>query len=95
MSKNKSSKRFGARYGSKIRKNVDEAEAQDYECPECEGKLGRESAGIWKCTKCDLKVAGGAYRRDTGAEETLTRALQVETEELESAKELIEEGEEQ
>lgn len=90
---NKSSKRFGARYGSKIRKNVDEAESQDYECPECGGELDREAAGIWRCTNCDLKVAGGAYRRDTGAEETLKRALQVETEELESAKEQIE-GEE-
>lgn len=89
--KNKSSKRFGSRYGSKIRKNVDEAESRDGECPECGGKLEREVAGIWKCKSCDAKLTGGAYRPDTGAKEMLKKAMQVETEELEEAKELIEE----
>ncbi len=89
----RSSKRFGARYGAKIRKNVDEAESHEGECPECEGELEREAAGIWKCTECGLKVAGGAYNQDTGADETLRRALNVETEELEAAKEQIEEDE--
>lgn len=92
-SKNKSSKRFGARYGSKIRKNVDEAESHEGECPECGGDLKRTAAGIWECTECGVKIAGGAYKQDTGADESLRRALNVETEELEAAKERIEEEE--
>jgi ribosomal protein L37AE/L43A len=82
--KNKSSKRFGSRYGSKIRKNVDEAESrpEGYE---------RVAAGVWINKETGEKVAGGAYDVDTGAEETLKKALRVETEELEAAKEQIEE----
>ena len=82
--KNKSSKRFGARYGSRIRKNVDEAE-QEYE------KYERVAAGIWKNKETGEKVAGGAFKPDTGATEMLDKALKVETEELEEAKEQIEE----
>ncbi len=89
--KNKSSKRCGSRYGSKIRRNVDEAEKRDDKCPECDTKMKRSAAGIWKCPKCGKKVAGGAYKRDTGAQEMLKKALHVETEELEEAKEAIEE----
>lgn len=92
-SKNKSSKRFGARYGNKIRQNVDEAEDRgDTECPECgSDRVDREAAGVWKCRRCGNKVAGGAYKMDTGAEEILQKALRVGTEELEAAKEQVEE----
>lgn len=83
MSKNKSSKRFGARYGSKIRKNVDEAEAKD-------DRYERVAAGIWKDKETGKKFAGGAFRPDTGADEIMEKALKVETEELEAAKEQIE-----
>jgi len=82
--KNASSKRFGSRYGNRIRKNVDEAEQKDEE-------YERIAAGIWKHRETGEVVAGGAYKPDTGAEELLTKALQVETEELEKAKEQIEE----
>jgi len=84
--KNTSSKRFGARYGSKTRQNVDEAEKvpEGYE---------RVSAGVWKDKETGKKVAGGAYKVDTGAEETMQKALQVQTEELEEAKEKIEDDE--
>ncbi|MFB6203672.1 MAG: 50S ribosomal protein L37ae [Candidatus Nanohaloarchaea archaeon] len=92
--KNKSSKRFGSRYGSRTRKNVDEAEStEETECPECgSDRVEREAAGIWKCQKCGEKMAGGAYDRDTGAEEILQKALHTEDapEELEEAKEAIE-----
>jgi ribosomal protein L37AE/L43A len=81
--KNTSSKRFGSRYGSKIRRNVDEAESKE------EG-FEREAAGVWKDEETGKKVAGGAYRVDTGAEETLKKALQVSTEELEEAKQMVE-----
>ena len=84
--KNKSSKRFGSRYGNKIRKNVDEAE----DIPE---GFERISAGIWKNKETGEVITGGAYRPDTGAEEILNKALEVETEELEAAKEQIEDEE--
>ncbi|WEL19461.1 50S ribosomal protein L37ae [Candidatus Nanohalococcus occultus] len=84
--KNTSSKRFGSRYGSKIRRNVDEAESKE------EG-YERVAAGVWKDKETGKKVAGGAYKVDTGAEETMKKALQVETEELEEAKEAIEDDE--
>ncbi|MFB6190334.1 MAG: 50S ribosomal protein L37ae [Candidatus Nanohaloarchaea archaeon] len=90
MTEGRPSKRFGARYGSKIRKNVDAAETGGGECPECGAELERKASGIWKCMDCGSKVAGGAYRQDTGAEESLRRALQVGTEELEEAKEAVE-----
>ncbi|MFB6143845.1 MAG: 50S ribosomal protein L37ae [Candidatus Nanohaloarchaea archaeon] len=82
--KNRSSKRFGSRYGSKIRKNVDEAESHD-------DRYERVAAGIWKDKETGEKFAGGAFKPDTGASEMLDKALQVETEELEEAKEAIEE----
>lgn len=84
MSENKSSKRFGSRYGSKIRKNVDEAEKEDE-------RYERIASGIWKDKETGEKFAGGAFKPDTGAEEILDKALKVETEELEEAKEKIEE----
>ena len=87
MASNKSSKRFGARYGSRIRKNVDKAE-QKHEGYE------RVAAGIWKDKETGKKVAGGAFKPDTGAEEILDKALKsgvkVELEELEEAKEELE-----
>lgn len=90
MASNESSKRFGPRYGSRIRKNVDEAESKE------EG-YERIAAGVWKDKETGKKVAGGAFKRDTGAEEILSKALKsgvkVEIEELEEAKEELEEME--
>lgn len=93
MTEGTPSKRFGARYGSKTRQNVDAAETGEGECPDCGEELERQASGIWVCSGCDRKVAGGAYEQDTGAEESLRRALQVGTEELEEAKEAVEEVE--
>ncbi|MFB6181218.1 MAG: 50S ribosomal protein L37ae [Candidatus Nanohalobium sp.] len=92
---NKSAKRFGSRYGSRIRENVDEAEdREDIECPECgSGKIERNAAGVWECRKCGEKTAGGAYQLKTGAEDMTKKALELdeeELEELEEAKEQIE-----
>lgn len=58
--------RFGARYGSTLRKKwaeISERRYQDHECPYCrtKGKVIRESAGIWYCRKCGTKWAGYAY----------------------------------
>lgn len=85
------SKRFGARYGNRIRKNVDQAEDRTEEkCIECGSKaVERSSAGIWECNECGAKFAGGAYQSDTGAKEMMKKALNtgLEVEELEEAKE--------
>ncbi|MDY6776474.1 MAG: hypothetical protein SVQ76_00035 [Candidatus Nanohaloarchaea archaeon] len=65
--------------------------SETYECPQCQNQtLKREASGVWMCTKCGNKVAGGAYEPDTGAETMLRRALSEEVEELEEAKEELE-----
>lgn len=85
------SKRFGARYGNRIRKNVDDAEDRTEErCIKCDSDdIERSSAGVWECNECGAKFAGGAYQSGTGAQEMMTKALRTETEveELEEAKE--------
>lgn len=57
--------RYGPRYGVRIRKQiaaVTTAKNQSYECPRCRhAAVKRVSTGIWKCRRCDLKFAGGAY----------------------------------
>ncbi|MDI9619859.1 MAG: 50S ribosomal protein L37ae [Candidatus Nezhaarchaeota archaeon] len=63
--------RFGARYGSTIRKVVAEVEAKKrgpHKCPQCGsmGTLRRKAVGIWHCKKCETTFAGGAYVPITG-----------------------------
>ncbi|OYT41940.1 50S ribosomal protein L37ae [Candidatus Pacearchaeota archaeon ex4484_26] len=60
-----SAKRFGARYGSTIKKRVAKIEAKQrrkHKCPFC-GKFAvkRLSAGIFQCTRCKKKFTGKAY----------------------------------
>ena len=61
--------RFGARYGSTVRKRVkriEERMKQSHKCPSCQTKaVRRVSAGIWQCRKCDYKFTGGAYIPET------------------------------
>ena len=61
----KASGRFGAGYGTKIRKKFDEIESaqrKKQKCPHC-SKFGvkREAAGIWNCNKCKKRFTGPAY----------------------------------
>ncbi|MEM1619831.1 MAG: 50S ribosomal protein L37ae [Fervidicoccaceae archaeon] len=63
--------RFGARYGSTLRKRWKEVMERRYAphaCPACGvvGKTTREAIGIWRCEKCGAKWAGGAYVPKTG-----------------------------
>jgi len=63
--KSKSAGRFGARYGKKIRNRLVKVETKQRVkqlCPLCK-RTGakRLSKGIWKCSKCDKKFAGGTY----------------------------------
>jgi len=58
--------KFGARYGSTLRKKVALIERKmraKHRCPRCDtlGSLRRVSVGIWMCKKCGYTFAGGAY----------------------------------
>ncbi len=59
--------RYGARYGSTLRKKVALIEIKmrdkSVRCPYCKtpGSLKRISFGIWRCRKCDAVFTGGAY----------------------------------
>lgn len=57
--------KYGARYGSTLRKRVMEFELKakaKYECQKC-GRLTvrRRSVGLWECRKCGNTFAGGAF----------------------------------
>ena len=60
-----STKRFGARYGARLKKKLAEIESQQkavYPCPYCNYvKVKRVSMGIWKCKKCEAKFSSKAY----------------------------------
>ncbi|MCD6477296.1 MAG: 50S ribosomal protein L37ae [Candidatus Aenigmarchaeota archaeon] len=57
--------RYGPRYGRRTKKiiaAIEEKQKQKQICPYCERHtLKRVCAGIWKCKKCGVKFAGGAY----------------------------------
>lgn len=55
--------RFGAGYGKpKVRLVAVEVKQRvKQSCIFCEGRAKRLSNGIWKCSKCGKKFAGGTY----------------------------------
>ena len=58
--------RYGARYGSTLRKRVkliEEKRRAPYRCPRCKTlrRMRRISVGIWQCRKCGYTFAGGAW----------------------------------
>ena len=60
-----STKRFGPRYGSTVKKRVEKIESrqkQKHKCPFC-GRFSvkRVSVGIFLCSKCKKKFTGQAY----------------------------------
>jgi large subunit ribosomal protein L37Ae len=63
--------KFGPRYGVKARtkyRKVDEKQRQHHVCPTCsQPRVKRDGTGIWVCTKCGAKMAGGAYQPQTDA----------------------------
>ena len=62
----KSIKRFGARYGRRVRLRFGFLEREQrklHKCPYCKAvKAKRLSVGIWECKKCKSKFTGKAYR---------------------------------
>ncbi|WP_458184942.1 50S ribosomal protein L37ae [Haladaptatus sp. NG-WS-4] len=73
--------RFGARYGRVARKRVSEIESNMHEnhtCPECgNDTVDRKGTGIWACARCDYKFAGGTYRPQTPAGQTVKRSIRA------------------
>lgn len=85
MGEGGSAKRYGARYGKRIRDKVSEVEEKQkkrHECPKCGSQaLEKEAKGIWKCAKCGKKIAGGAWKPKTKGEGLVKRALKKAGEE--------------
>ncbi len=77
--KTRSAGRFGPRYGRKIRKRVADIEGlmhQDHKCPNCGRKgVSRTSTGIWKCSRCEITFAGGAYVPYTPIGKSVERSI--------------------
>ncbi len=72
--KHGSVKRFGARYGRRIKEKLSKIEHElkkKHVCPYCSYKqVKRLAAGIWFCKKCNTKFTGKAYTlsKKSGAE---------------------------
>jgi large subunit ribosomal protein L37Ae len=79
----KSAGRFGPRYGVKVRKlvaSIEEKMKQEHVCSRCGHKtVRRAGTGIWECTKCGYKFAGGCYYPSTPMSKTVTQAVQRAT----------------
>jgi len=58
-----------AKYGAPVRSRyarIIQMAKRVYECPKCGmRKVKRVSVGIWLCSKCGYKFAGGAYQPTT------------------------------
>lgn len=87
----RSAGRFGPRYGRVGRKRVADIEEEmneDHECPECgEMKVSRTDTGIWECSKCEYRFAGGAYKVTTQRGQAVGRAIREARETDEASEE--------
>ena len=61
----KTTKRFGARYGMRTRNKaakIEQEQRKKHKCPYCnKTAVKRVAAGIWECRQCSTKFAGKAY----------------------------------
>jgi len=61
----RASGRFGAGYGTRVKKVLNEIEfsqRKKQKCPFCsKSGVAREAMGIWHCLKCGKRFAGHAY----------------------------------
>lgn len=79
--------RFGARYGVRAKtrvRNIELIQRKKQVCPECgHQKVKRISTAIWRCGKCGVKFAGGAYLPKSEAGINAEKMLRGEIELLE------------
>lgn len=58
-------KRFGVRYGRKLKQifgKIEEEQRKLHKCPFCHKvAVKRQAVGIWECRKCGKKFSGKAY----------------------------------
>ena len=63
--------KYGTRYGATLRKVVKRFEISQhakYVSPFCgKNSVKRQAAGIWKCSRTNKRIAGGAYTLSTTA----------------------------
>jgi len=75
-------KRFGTRYGLKIKKRISDVEQyqkKNQKCPYCSKRaVKRVAVGIWHCKKCNSKFTGNAYFLEE-------RPIAIESEETEES----------
>ena len=69
-------KRFGSRYGRKLKLTFSKIETEQrklHKCPYCSKvAVKRAALGIWQCRKCNVKFTGKAYsvtKKITASEE--------------------------
>ena len=69
VDKLKGARRFGARYGARVKHKFAKIEAEQrktHKCPYCHYvKVRRISTGVWNCKKCGALFTGKAYTPGT------------------------------
>ncbi len=74
--------RFQARYGVRVKtriKNVEVIEKAKHYCPRCGHKtVKRLGTSIWRCKKCGVTFAGGAYQPRTEPGQNIEKILRGE-----------------
>ena len=75
-------KRFGARYGRRLKERFGKIETEQrkkQKCPYCSAiKVKRLAIGIWQCRKCKAKFTGKAY---SVGKKIITKEESIETKE--------------
>lgn len=96
-----SSKRYGVRYGRRLRQKYEAVETEQktkYQCPYCHKiAVKRIAVGIWQCPKCAAVFTGKAYSvakqgstQEAPVEEIMEEAPEAE-EDYESEEEMQQE----
>ena|SRR3989338_1913896 len=84
-------KRFGARYGRKLKLKLSKIETEQrklHKCPYCNKMaVKRVAMGIWNCRKCKAKFTGKAY---SVSKKIITKEAEMAEEEPQIVKEEIE-----